>query len=168
VEDDETPEAIMKKFEALERVQHGVARPAAEADGGASGSGEGAAATAGGGEQQMLTEEQLQELFKQTSMFTVRSALAGLEFMHGGHGACARVCRSPLRLIRACGRAALFWHCVADCRFARFSPQTAGRARTTTRTAATMNGACGGALAPAPASPPALTRLSRRFFQGRG
>ena len=90
VEDDETPEAIMKKFEALERVQQAQA-------GGGSGGGEGggeagpSAPTADAG----LTEEQLLEVFKQTSVFTVKSALAGLEYMHGGGASCVCV-RSTL------------------------------------------------------------------------
>ena len=71
VEDDETPEAIMKKFEALERVQTAVAG-AAEA-GGPDPSAEG---------EQQLTEAQLLEVFKQTSMFTVRSAMQ--ELVHQG------------------------------------------------------------------------------------
>ena len=77
----------MKKFEALERVQQALARSAAEegdtpaAADGAQGAGP---STAGdGGQEQVLTEEQLLEVFKQTSVFTVKSALAGLEFMHG-------------------------------------------------------------------------------------
>jgi hypothetical protein len=98
VEDDETPEAIMKKFEALERVQHAVARPAGEGEGEGAGAGAdgggGSGGGADGGEQQVLTEEQLLEVFKQTSVFTVRSALAGLEFMHG-HGAHAAGVAGP-------------------------------------------------------------------------
>ena len=79
VEDDETPEAIMKKFEALERVQQAVTQQqAAGGDGGAAGGDD----VADG----KLTEEQLQEVFKQTSVFTVKSATAGPEFMYG-HGA---------------------------------------------------------------------------------
>ena len=102
VEDDETPEAIMKKFEALERVQQAQTR-----GGGGGGEDEGAGGEAGpsapiveGGEG--LTEEQLLEVFKQTSVFTVKSALAGLEYMHGG-GAWAGVAwrRRPPRRPRA-------------------------------------------------------------------
>jgi hypothetical protein len=69
VEDDETPEAIMKKFEALERVQQRLAAgrgvEAAGADGAAAGAEE-----AG---QEVLTEEQLLEVFKQTSTFTLQT-----------------------------------------------------------------------------------------------
>ena len=79
VEDDETPEAIMKKFEALERVQQATTlQQAAGGDGGAAG--------ADGVADGKLTEEQLQEVFKQTSVFTVKSATAGPEFLYG-HGA---------------------------------------------------------------------------------
>ena len=73
----------MKKFEALERVQQANAQLAASGGGGAAG-GEGAGAGAAGTEQ--LTDEQLQEVFKQTSVFTVKSATAGPEFLYG-HGA---------------------------------------------------------------------------------
>lgn len=81
VEDDETPEAIMKKFEALERVQQATTQAPTGEDGGAA---DGAAAGAGAaGVADGLTEEQLQEVFKQTSVFTVKSATAGPEFMYG-------------------------------------------------------------------------------------
>ncbi len=96
----------MKKFEALERVQHAVARPAGEGEGEGAGAGAGADGGGGGadgGEQQVLTEEQLLEVFKQTSVFTVRSALAGLEFMHGhGAHAAAGVCRRAVVLCQLC------------------------------------------------------------------
>ena len=69
----------MKKFEALERVQNARAEPA---DGGAAAGTD--AATGNGDGQQMLSEEQLLEVFKQTSVFTVKSATAGLEHLHGG------------------------------------------------------------------------------------
>ena len=66
----------MKKFEALERVQQAVTQQqAAGGDGGAAGGDD----VADG----KLTEEQLQEVFKQTSVFTVKSATAGPEFLYG-------------------------------------------------------------------------------------
>ena len=66
----------MKKFEALERVQQALTQQqAAGGDGGAAGGDD----VADG----KLTEEQLQEVFKQTSVFTVKSATAGPEFLYG-------------------------------------------------------------------------------------
>ena len=70
VEDDETPEAIMKKFEALERVQQRLtAERGAEAAGAEAEEGGAEAAREG----EALTEEQLLEVFKQTSVFTLRT-----------------------------------------------------------------------------------------------
>jgi len=69
VEDDETPEAIMKKFEALERVQK-ASRPVQAVEAQAP---EAMQADVGGEEQQVLTEEQLLEVFKQTSVFSVKT-----------------------------------------------------------------------------------------------
>ncbi|KAI8144119.1 hypothetical protein BJV82DRAFT_608353 [Fennellomyces sp. T-0311] len=79
VEDEESVEAIMKKFEELERIQNEItSSPAPEeetnkenismADDNSDNS------PAPGG-QQPLTEEQLQEVFKRTSAFTVKSAM---------------------------------------------------------------------------------------------
>ena len=77
VEDDETPEAIMKKFEALERVQK-----LAEAQKQATQAGDGdharaenvpAPVEAAASGDQVLTEEQLLEVFKQTSAFSVKT-----------------------------------------------------------------------------------------------
>ena len=92
VEDDETPEAIMKKFEALERVQQAMTQqPPAGGDGGAAGG-----AAGGEADVKQLTEEQLQEVFKPTSVFTVKSATAGPEFLYG-HGATRlRACASAV------------------------------------------------------------------------
>ena len=71
----------MKKFEALERVQQATTQAPTGGDGGAA---DGAGAVAGaGGAVDGLTEEQLQEVFKQTSVFTVKSATAGPEFLYG-------------------------------------------------------------------------------------
>ena len=72
----------MKKFEALERVQQ------AQAGGGGGGEGGGEAGPSAPTADAGLTEEQLLEVFKQTSVFTVKSALAGLEYMHGGGASC--------------------------------------------------------------------------------
>ena len=62
----------MKKFAALERVQQ---RPQAEAEP----AGMDADAQLNDGGEQTLTEEQLLEVFKQTSTFTVRGATANGE-----------------------------------------------------------------------------------------
>lgn len=63
----------MKKFEALERVQQRAER--AEEAAGPRGEDD-AAEPARDGAQPQLTEAQLQEVFKQTSVFTVRGATA--------------------------------------------------------------------------------------------
>eukprot|EP00887_Chlorella_sp_A99_P001347 scaffold14.g1347.t1 len=78
VEDDETPEMIMAKFQELERIEKAAAeaRRAAEAGaavGGADAGGAGAAGDAGEGG--VLDDEHLLEVFKQTSLFNVKSAL---------------------------------------------------------------------------------------------
>ncbi len=94
VEEDETPEMIMAKFQELERIQNAVIeakkdQTAASADGAAGEGGEngaaanlnedGTAATVAtdnaGDDTQALTDEQLLEVFKQTSMFNVKTAL---------------------------------------------------------------------------------------------
>lgn len=73
---------IMKKFETLERLKANVqasTAPAAEgedADGAAAAAGpEAAAAAAVPLTEAQLTEEQLMEVFKQTSQFTVKAAM---------------------------------------------------------------------------------------------
>ncbi|KAK9804306.1 hypothetical protein WJX72_006023 [[Myrmecia] bisecta] len=71
VEDDETPESIMRKFEEMETVR-------------AAGS---SRAPLGAGTVAM-TDAQLVEVFKQTSMFNVKSVLANNEVLLGG-GDCA-------------------------------------------------------------------------------
>ncbi|KAK9805733.1 hypothetical protein WJX73_003191 [Symbiochloris irregularis] len=90
VEDDETPEMIMRKFEELSKVMDAAAAPQAAPDMGtaerAAPEQEGqvdatvtAAINADGG----LTETQLLEIFKQTSVFNVRSAMAGNDCLMG-------------------------------------------------------------------------------------
>ncbi|KAI9484963.1 hypothetical protein BDB00DRAFT_96075 [Zychaea mexicana] len=93
VEDEESVEAIMKKFEELERIQNEIASspaPATPTEDNKENLGGGeeeieeetngtysnkSPAPIGAPGQQPLTEEQLQEVFKRTSAFTVRSAL---------------------------------------------------------------------------------------------
>ncbi|DBB12314.1 TPA: hypothetical protein ACH3X3_006407 [Trebouxia sp. C0006] len=77
VEEDETPEAIMKKFEELDKVM--AARPGDASTSKAASDTEGeqvdqpeASSSAAIG----LTDDQLMEVFKQTSIFNVKSALA--------------------------------------------------------------------------------------------
>lgn len=70
----------MKKFEALERVE------AAAGAGGCGAAGAGATDGAGPTDQAGLTEEQLLEVFKQTSTFTAASLKA--QNQGGGDGAC--------------------------------------------------------------------------------
>lgn len=104
VEDDETPESIVRKFEELERIQAAardataqqanaaplrattaVARfdavPACEApSSAAAGAHAGAVASSSVAQpaaEEGLTDEQLMQVFKQTSIFTVRSAADG-------------------------------------------------------------------------------------------
>jgi hypothetical protein len=116
VEDEETPEMIMRKFEEMERILAGHA-PAAGggACGGGSGvgaqqlardgSGDGASAGASGHQQQQsqgeeeegdadgggaLGEAQLRAIFKATSIFNVRSVLGGNEALLSRSGAGAR------------------------------------------------------------------------------
>ena len=88
VDDSETPEMIAKKFEALERVQAAAAAArAGEVGGGAGGvdaeGAEGGAGAEGAGNQQQegLTEEQLLEVFKQTSQFTVKTMMTGQDML---------------------------------------------------------------------------------------
>ncbi|KAK9840812.1 hypothetical protein WJX81_006676 [Elliptochloris bilobata] len=87
VEEDETPEAIMKKFEELEKVMAaaGAANEAQREARGAAECGQDAADLECTGDQAEdgLTEEQLMEVFKQTSIFNVRSAMAGNEALLG-------------------------------------------------------------------------------------
>lgn len=81
VEDDETPEMIMAKFMELDRIeksaQEDKAAAAAAAGGDAQGSGGGDAPGAGDapGNDGVLDEKHLLEVFKQTSMFNVKTAL---------------------------------------------------------------------------------------------
>ena len=78
VEDDETPESIARKFEELERIQTRV-RDAAATTAAERPAGDGDAAGAVPMSQDELTEEQLNEVFQQTSSFTVSS---GFNHLH--------------------------------------------------------------------------------------
>ncbi|ORX95161.1 hypothetical protein K493DRAFT_315148 [Basidiobolus meristosporus CBS 931.73] len=87
VEDNESVEAIMKKFEELEKIQSEIAKSNAQKvatesetvdtnpDAVAAVSEDVVPSTNENGAEQGLTEEQLEEVFKQTSVFTVRSAI---------------------------------------------------------------------------------------------
>lgn len=89
VEDEETPEMIMAKFLELERIEKAAqearkaqiagAEPKEGAQGEATGNAEGAVPSGDdaedGGKGQALTDEQLLQVFKQTSMFNVKTAL---------------------------------------------------------------------------------------------
>ena len=92
VEDDETPEAIMKKFEALERVQKQHAgRPASDEDMQAAEAPEAGGDRAQG--EQVLTEEVLLEVFKQTSAFNVKTV------QHNGVSALSLTGRPELKTL---------------------------------------------------------------------
>jgi hypothetical protein len=99
VEDGETPEMIMRKFEEMERIL-AARQPAAAAAGGGGASGSQRPRGSSAGEQRAqqqgseapqlaeqpdsspgggLEEEQLHEIFKATSIFNVRSVLGGNE-----------------------------------------------------------------------------------------
>ncbi|KAL4531484.1 hypothetical protein Ndes2526B_g04403 [Nannochloris sp. 'desiccata'] len=93
VEEDETPEMIMAKFQELERIQKAVIEAkkgeVAAVEGAAADGADAAAANGAEGNEdatatvttennddiQALTDEQLLEVFKQTSMFNVKTAL---------------------------------------------------------------------------------------------
>jgi hypothetical protein len=78
VEDEESVEMIMKKFETLERIrtQPSVAKPEVDDDAEAGPSlDEDAAEQHQAPAEEGLTEEQMLELFKETSNFTVRGAV---------------------------------------------------------------------------------------------
>lgn len=105
VEDEETPEMIMKKFEEMERIKAASRRPAEQqqaaqqadtdaagpsgataAPGAAARSGASdvateqlAAAAAAGDDEGPLDQQQLQEIFKATSMYNVKSLLGNNE-----------------------------------------------------------------------------------------
>lgn len=97
VEDDETPEMIMKKFEEMERIKAVTRRPAAAvsqphadpAGPSSSTAAIGAAASSGAApalqdaaaadEEGPLDQQQLQEIFKATSMYNVKSLLGNNE-----------------------------------------------------------------------------------------
>eukprot|EP00803_Ostreobium_quekettii_P009047 evm.model.scf_1524.3 EVM.evm.TU.scf_1524.3 scf_1524:18566-23824(+) len=77
VEDAETPEMIMKKFEELDRI---MAAGAGQPDPDEAECGQAGTERHDGG----LNDQQLNELFKVTSMFTVQSALEGNELLFNG------------------------------------------------------------------------------------
>ena len=70
VEDEETPESIARKFEELERIQSRL-RDAAAASATERPAGDGNDSEMGPMSQDELSEEQLMEVFQQTSSFTV-------------------------------------------------------------------------------------------------
>ncbi len=72
VEDEETPESIARKFEELERIQSRL-RDAAAANVAERPAGDGNDSEVGPMNQDELSEEQLMEVFQQTSSFTVSS-----------------------------------------------------------------------------------------------
>ena len=86
VQDDETPEMIMKKFEEMERIRQATRaavnegnkendESATNKDGGGGGGGD--------FEEDALDEEQLKELFKNTSTFTVKEAVMDSNALFG-------------------------------------------------------------------------------------
>ncbi|KAI8377832.1 uncharacterized protein BYT42DRAFT_571867 [Radiomyces spectabilis] len=78
VEDEESVEAIMKKFEELERIQREFSSMAVKSDEGSNKENEVKSESVDAGipeEDAPMTEEQLQEVFKRTSAFTVKSAM---------------------------------------------------------------------------------------------
>jgi hypothetical protein len=91
VEDEESVEAIMKKFEELDRIQKEFSSISVTAN--PSNNSEGKDSEMDSTDTprmddqveppQGLTEEQLQEVFKQTSSFTVRSAMMNSDDMDG-------------------------------------------------------------------------------------
>ena len=88
VQDDETPEMIMKKFEEMERIRQATKAQVGE-DGdkenkeGATNSAGGDAVGTNGDEHEGLDEEQLKELFKNTSTFTVKEAVMDSNALFG-------------------------------------------------------------------------------------
>ena len=73
VEDEESVEMIMKKFETLERIKSTqAAKPEVEEE-----AEPGPCTETPVAEGEVLTEDQMIELFKETSNFTVRGAMSG-------------------------------------------------------------------------------------------
>ena len=70
VQDDETPEMIMKKFEEMERIRQQARAGAENGD-----EAKETTASAEEGDEEGLDEEQLKELFRNTSTFTVKEAM---------------------------------------------------------------------------------------------
>jgi len=80
VEDEESVEMIMKKFEALEEYQRELSAKGGGAESSSTNACDGAGeapseAPAAASSEPALSEEQLEEIFKRTSNFTVKSAL---------------------------------------------------------------------------------------------
>jgi hypothetical protein len=98
VEDEETPEMIMRKFEEMERIKAAASKRsssvAADEEPGSSTTAEAAAAAAAAAadpaaiaaqeEEGALDQEQLQAVFKATSMFNVKSILSNNEALMAG------------------------------------------------------------------------------------
>ncbi|ABO96476.1 predicted protein [Ostreococcus lucimarinus CCE9901] len=88
VQDDETPEMIMKKFEEMERIRQATKAQVGEdgdkenKEGATNGAGGDAVGT-NGDEHEGLDEEQLKELFKNTSTFTVKEAVMDSNALFG-------------------------------------------------------------------------------------
>ena len=90
VQDDETPEQIMKKFEELERIRQ--ASKAAQTQANDEGDKENVeaasntavdASNADEGEERALDEEQLKTLFENTSTFTLKEAVMDSSTLYG-------------------------------------------------------------------------------------
>lgn len=84
VEEDETPEMIMAKFAELERIQQAMKeakKPDEVPEGDDAAPADAAPAEEDGPKEQALTDEQLLEVFKQTSMFSVKTALQDNEML---------------------------------------------------------------------------------------
>lgn len=89
VEDEETPEMIMKKFEEMERIKAASKRAGEQSDSAGPSSSAAAGPAAACSEQQPgsgpideeapLDQQQLQEIFKATSMYNVKSLLGNNE-----------------------------------------------------------------------------------------
>merc|ERR1719376_1345575 len=82
-EDQETPEAIMKKFEALERMQNQKKKEAEATMPKRSGKCEADPALEAA--QVALSEADMKKLFKETSQFTVDSAVRGNDMLYDNH-----------------------------------------------------------------------------------
>ena len=86
VEDDETPEMIMSKFQELENIQRQASATVGEDVNGAGTCpvvGDEDAGLERGGRETALTDDQLLQVFKQTSMFNVKTALQNNAMLAG-------------------------------------------------------------------------------------